>query len=324
MLFGGWGFWDGRWFPGTWVLIIVGLLLLFGPRIDRNRGPEVQGAPLPPMPPPPAPTGAGPASGPAGGPAASGLAAGEAALTQQAARETAATVQAAGEAALTQQAAREAAATEQAAHLTAATEQAAGSTGADGADEGEPPPPRLFGPGPPPRQGDPEEDARRTAERVARSRRSLRAVGATLASVAILAAAGLLVAITAGALPLNWGWGERSYQPATVGDLKHYRLFAGEQHVDLSRLALGSSQRVTVHVDQRFGRVRIDVPENARIDFNTHVRSGENDALGRRSSGWDNGQPLESYTPPGWSAGPTIRLDVHLTAGSLSVERPPR
>lgn len=171
---------------------------------------------------------------------------------------------------------------------------------------------------------DPTADAERAAAREARrarTHRRWRIFVATVASVVLLFVAGLVTAVATGALPIGWGWGDRSYHPAQVSELRHYRLFAGAQNIDLTGLQLRDGQRTTVTVAQRFGEVHIIVPTGARVDFRTHVRAGEIELLDQRASGWSAAQPLKADTPPGWTGGPMIVLHVNLTAGELYVER---
>lgn len=305
----GWGgWWRHGLFPGGWVLIVVGLLLLFGPRVDREHhaGPP----PAPPAPygpgasPPSAPY--GPGAGPAGVPHAAPArdsegGSGRADRVDPTAADPTAVSLLAGPAGVDPTAA-EAPGSSPAGDPTAVV---TGNMAGGPPDRDDP---TLISSGPRP-----------AAPR--RRRRRWRIFGATLASLMVLAFVALLVAVTTDALPLGWGWGDHTQRPTSVQELEHYRLFAGTQHLDLTELPVAKGHTVTVKVDQRFGNVLIDVPEGTRVRLDAHVRAGNIEAFGVKSNGWDVDQPVKITTPTGWSRGPTIVLRVRLTAGDLHIER---
>src|SRR6185312_13802467 len=104
---------------------------------------------------------------------------------------------------------------------------------------------------PPAATFDPEAAARaaeRTREREARSARRWRRFFVGVASLVVLTVVGLGVAVTTGALPIGWGWGRHTYTPHATSELRHYRLFAGEQDIDLTSLQLRNGQTATVTI----------------------------------------------------------------------------
>jgi phage shock protein PspC (stress-responsive transcriptional regulator) len=142
----------------------------------------------------------------------------------------------------------------------------------------------------------------------------------------LIAIGALLVAalVLGGAIPVSYGagTGDRSFRPTGVDQLHTYELFAGQQVVDLRGLDLATgAPAASVRVEQGFGSVEVVVPQGAQVTIASRVRIGEQDLLGRNSSGVGNHEPSMTDTPAGSENGPTIDLDIDLAVGRVEVRR---
>ena len=115
-------------------------------------------------------------------------------------------------------------------------------------------------------------------------------VGAWLGRPRGFVAIGTLLTLTLGLFSLtgtDWrgGFGERSFTPATVSDLKpEYHLMGGVMYLNLSKLSLdGESRRIAVDVS--VGAVAIELPKGMNVKVNGSAGVGQVTLFGKTSDG---------------------------------------
>ena len=120
-------------------------------------------------------------------------------------------------------------------------------------------------------------------------------------------------------VPFRGGFGERIYAPASVTELlPEYRMVAGHLKIDLSRLDVGSST-VTVRASLVAGRMEVIVPQGAAVIVTGTLSAGSADLFGVHRDG--NDVSLATLNPARAASG-TIRLDLGMTYGYVTVDRP--
>lgn len=135
-----------------------------------------------------------------------------------------------------------------------------------------------------------------------------------------LIAVGLISAplLFAGALldvPLEGGFGEPRYAPATVADLQRdYRLVAGDMILDLSNLELDAGDSYEVDVSVAFGRLEVRIPDGVGVNVSAEVSGGEIRIDGERVNEGINLDETEIYEGAGM-----IDLDLQVGFGELDV-----
>src|SRR3954453_20041247 len=152
-----------------------------------------------------------------------------------------------------------------------------------------------------------------------RGRRTVLVVVTTFASLM-----NVLLVVTALAFAyldvhVTQGIGDRTYGPATAGELQlDYTLGIGQMTLDLTDLRLPSGQtRLKARVG--LGELDVTVPRDAKLKIDGVARYGDVNILGRHDDGRDatvtidqtRGEPTR-----------TLVLDLHVSAGQLRVERP--
>jgi predicted membrane protein len=136
------------------------------------------------------------------------------------------------------------------------------------------------------------------------------AVISTLIVVAVALA--VIVAFTWFDVSLNDGVGDRSYAPASAGDVNGaYKLGVGDLKLDLSHMS--SDQNVDVDASVGIGHLRITVPQDASVALDARVKAGSIDALGRHDDGRD-ARIRES-------GGGKLHVKARVGAGNIEVVR---
>jgi phage shock protein PspC (stress-responsive transcriptional regulator) len=130
----------------------------------------------------------------------------------------------------------------------------------------------------------------------------------------------LLVPITAALspvhVPIEGGFGDRFYSPASSADLTTpYRLIAGQMTIDLRSLA-AESPAPTVTASVVAGRLRVFVPDNATIALSGHISAGVATVFGRSISG--RNLDLQQLEPVSASA-PDVMLRLDVTYGNVAI-----
>ncbi|HEY2778081.1 MAG TPA: PspC domain-containing protein [Gaiellaceae bacterium] len=148
---------------------------------------------------------------------------------------------------------------------------------------------------------------------------SSRRRGVLVAIVTILA---LLVAIVVAAVSVSFAWfnvslgdgvGKRTETPLTIADVPaRYELGVGTLRINLTHLPTNAPVDVNAHVG--VGRLRIIVPQNARVVLDSHVKTGRIDALGSREEGRD--VRVDTGSGP-------MKINVDVGAGRIQILRAP-
>ena len=136
------------------------------------------------------------------------------------------------------------------------------------------------------------------------------------------AAVGIVSFGTSGA-SVHDGSGDRSWTPASAADVRdQYRLAFGRTTLDLSQVTAGQVTSIRAgsptKVVQGAGQVRLLIPRTLPVRVEAHIHQGVVTIGGQhRDDGWD---VEATYLSPG-AAGATsvLTIDVHLTAGQLSI-----
>lgn len=117
-------------------------------------------------------------------------------------------------------------------------------------------------------------------------------------------------------VPLAGGFGERSYDPVALTDVRErYRLFAGEMSLDLSELDL-DGRSLSVRAQVTFGKLTVVTPADARTVVVARVGAGEATVFGETDDGVS---VRERVTVPGEHG--TLRLRLEVGAGEIDVRR---
>ncbi|HEX9682630.1 MAG TPA: PspC domain-containing protein [Acidimicrobiales bacterium] len=118
---------------------------------------------------------------------------------------------------------------------------------------------------------------------------------------------------------LSGGLGERTYAPTAMADVRSsYRLLAGDQTLDLTRLVIPPSQSVEIEITQGAGEMLLLLPEESRIVASAHVGAGQlRTPLARE----DNGVGLDAdFTWAGSSERGVIVVDAKLGVGDMRID----
>jgi phage shock protein PspC (stress-responsive transcriptional regulator) len=135
----------------------------------------------------------------------------------------------------------------------------------------------------------------------------------TAAVLVALAATAIAITFAVFDVSLDDGVGDRNYTPATVADVRgQYRLGIGTLDIDLSHLPANQDVDMTARVG--IGDLRVIVPHDATIAVDAGARAGSVDVLGEE----ENGSHARVITGDG-----RYRLDLHVGAGQIDVERAP-
>ena len=138
--------------------------------------------------------------------------------------------------------------------------------------------------------------------------------------VVCLLLAPLTAALSPVHVPIEGGFGNRYYAPASSGDLHSpYRLIAGQMTVDLQSLG-SESPAPTVTASVVAGRLRVFVPDDVTVAVSGHVSAGAATVFGSSING--RNLDLQQIEPTSPSAADVIlRLDV--TYGNVTVGHEP-
>jgi phage shock protein PspC (stress-responsive transcriptional regulator) len=144
-------------------------------------------------------------------------------------------------------------------------------------------------------------------------RRILHAAAIALAVLAVAATAAVAYAFAEFDLSLGDGVGERTYHVRDAGNLRErYELGVGELDLDLSNLELPKGE---THVDAHVGvgQLRITLPPDGRVRYETQANYGDVFAFGEEAHGRDNG--LDGT----YGSGDRV-LVVHATVGAGEID----
>jgi phage shock protein PspC (stress-responsive transcriptional regulator) len=111
------------------------------------------------------------------------------------------------------------------------------------------------------------------------------------------------------------GFGDREHKPATVEDVRPvYRLGAGDMDVDLSRIDVDDiDEPIEVRIEQGFGDLDVEVPEDADVRVVLDRGIGESDVFGQSDGGYSRA--------PGGDDEPEFILTIDHGVGDLEVSR---
>jgi PGF-CTERM protein len=152
-------------------------------------------------------------------------------------------------------------------------------------------------------------------------------VGAFAGRARGLVVLGVLLTLLASAaaiadVPAQGGVGDRTWRPATVGELRDtYRLAIGESELDLSALDLSTAGRQRVEIRQGIGDLLVVVPDDVVVRVDADANVGELRLPDRVPvHGTDLSERV--LVPSGSSPGSAVLVvDAHLGVGSLEVRR---
>lgn len=145
-------------------------------------------------------------------------------------------------------------------------------------------------------------------------------VGAWWGRARLLIAMGVVLlpfAVTAAFInvPLAGGYGEQTFHPQTVGELRpEYRLAVGEIYLDLT--GLDSAEPITVSASVGVGRLIVLVRDDARLTVDARVSGGRISLLGGRQVGTGLADRVERAM----GTGPLIVLTLESGIGQVLVE----
>jgi hypothetical protein len=122
----------------------------------------------------------------------------------------------------------------------------------------------------------------------------------------------VLSVVSAMAVPLG-PIGDRRFEPVTAADVAdHYEMTAGSLELDLSRLEVSETIRVSARVG--FGEIDVMVPAGVAVVVQSHAFVGQLGILGTRDEGVGLGRRVERGT-----AEPLLVLDLTVVAGEVTV-----
>ena len=117
-------------------------------------------------------------------------------------------------------------------------------------------------------------------------------------------------------VPLEGGFGDPRFAPATLGDLDpEYRLIGGELVLDLTDLELNPGDDFTVDASVVFGSLRFEVPPDLGVTVNAEMDGGEIRVNGSAVASGINNERTISYEGVG-----EIVIDAHVGFGELVID----
>ena len=118
-------------------------------------------------------------------------------------------------------------------------------------------------------------------------------------------------------VPLDGGFGEQTFQPQSVGELRpEYRLAGGDLWLDLTGLPAGDGPMV-IDASVGIGRLWVLIPSDARLALDARVNGGRLSLFGNRQVGTGLADRLERQG----GAGPDLVLRLEAGIGEIVVER---
>jgi phage shock protein PspC (stress-responsive transcriptional regulator) len=124
--------------------------------------------------------------------------------------------------------------------------------------------------------------------------------------------------VAAADLDLEGGIGDRSYRPATVGELRDtYEIGIGDLDVDLRDLDLPAG-RTNVALDVGMGEAVVWVPEDACVTSDVQIGVGAADVFDRDQGGVDVSHEDSAAARPGQSE---VHIDADVGIGVIEVVR---
>ncbi len=139
-----------------------------------------------------------------------------------------------------------------------------------------------------------------------------RARGLLVVGALLTLALGFFTAVD---VPLSAGFGERTFRPERVSEVRHsYRLFAGEMLLDLSTVDFPEGT-TAIDVDIAFGELEVVTPHRSAVVVSAKADAGELRVLGDT----EDGVGAETTRRTRGRDGSTIRLDLHVIGGEIEV-----
>lgn len=118
-------------------------------------------------------------------------------------------------------------------------------------------------------------------------------------------------------VPLDGGFGEQTFQPQSVGELRpEYRLAGGDLWLDLTGLPAGGGPMV-IDASVGIGRLFVIVPADARLALDARVNGGRLSLFGNRQIGTGLADRIERAG----GQGPDLLLRLETGIGEIVVER---
>ncbi|MGB7450022.1 MAG: hypothetical protein WA892_12965, partial [Ornithinimicrobium sp.] len=157
--------------------------------------------------------------------------------------------------------------------------------------------------------------------------------------VGFLAGVSVLVALIAAPLPANLQWegrsGQATWAPESVGQLRDYRLAAGEAELDLTRLPADELTGQDVQVSLGAGQMTIVVPEELTVEVNSGIGAGElrlGNAAGSadtdgplfsdgRTNDTTSGLGIQERVVLGEDTSPQLVVDVNVGVGEIVIDQ---
>ena len=140
--------------------------------------------------------------------------------------------------------------------------------------------------------------------------------GLVFLGLILLAAFGVAAATP---VSISSGVGERTEQPATVGELESsYELGMGELDLDLGAVTLPAGT-TPVEASVGIGSLVITVPEDVALEIDAHAGVGEYNILGDRDDGIN---AHRTFSFPGSTPGaPVLEVEADVGIGNIEVQR---
>lgn len=118
-------------------------------------------------------------------------------------------------------------------------------------------------------------------------------------------------------VPLDGGFGEQTFQPQSVGELRpEYRLAGGDLWLDLTELPAGGGPMV-IDASVGVGRLWVLIPADARLALDARVNGGRLSLFGNRQVGTGLADRIERAG----GQGPDLLLRLEAGIGEIIVER---
>jgi phage shock protein PspC (stress-responsive transcriptional regulator) len=125
--------------------------------------------------------------------------------------------------------------------------------------------------------------------------------------------------VAAAGVDTDGGIGQRTYKPATVGEVKTdtYKLGIGELVVDLRNLRWPQGTPLNVKVDVGTGHALVLVPRDVCVQSDVHVGAGYVNVLGDESGGADVEDQRGTLARA--TTGPQLHLEADMGLGAVEV-----
>jgi len=150
-------------------------------------------------------------------------------------------------------------------------------------------------------------------------------VGAWRGRARWLIPVGLVLAVALAAasaidVPMQGGWGDATFRPASLDEVHSpYRLAVGDMTLDLSAVDV-TGTTLTVVASVAAGTLVVVVPDGVAVEVDAHANAGAVNVLGRRADGFDTRRQVSE---PGVEGRGRLVLRVRTGLGDVEVRRAP-